>query len=191
MKTIVGVLLAAGSAQRFGTAKLLHPLPDGEPIGVAAARSLLSALPHCVAVVRPGDVLLHRELTRLGVRLVENPAPEGGLGSSLAVGVEASADADGWLIALGDMPFIRVATIAALAGAVRDGASIVAPEVGGRRGHPVGFAGHWGPALRALRGDRGARDLIEAHPGALQLHTTDDRGVLHDIDSPDDLQASP
>ena len=40
-----GLLLAAGSARRFGGGKLLAKLPDGCPVGVAACRTLLAALP--------------------------------------------------------------------------------------------------------------------------------------------------
>ena len=49
---ITGILLAAGSARRFGSNKLLHPLLTGVPIAVTAARRLLAVLPRCVAVVR-------------------------------------------------------------------------------------------------------------------------------------------
>ncbi len=52
---IVGVLLAAGSATRFGGDKLLAPLVDGAPIGVAALRNLGPAVDVVLAVVRPGD----------------------------------------------------------------------------------------------------------------------------------------
>jgi CTP:molybdopterin cytidylyltransferase MocA len=55
---ICGILLAAGAAKRFGGGKLLHPLPDGTPLGVAAARNLAMALPGVLAVVRPGDSAL-------------------------------------------------------------------------------------------------------------------------------------
>jgi len=55
---IVGILLAAGYSTRFGTNKLLAPLPaggpeTGAPVAVAAARHLAEALPEPVAVVRP------------------------------------------------------------------------------------------------------------------------------------------
>jgi molybdenum cofactor cytidylyltransferase len=55
---LVGILLAGGSGTRFrasgGGDKLLHPLPDGTPIAVAALRQLVAAVPRVVAVVRPG-----------------------------------------------------------------------------------------------------------------------------------------
>ena len=63
---IVGVLLAAGSATRFGGDKLLRPLPDGTPIGVAALKNLAAAVDTVVAVVRIGDEALATALAAHG-----------------------------------------------------------------------------------------------------------------------------
>jgi molybdenum cofactor cytidylyltransferase len=52
---ITGILLAAGNASRFGSNKLLHLLPDGTPIAMAAARNLKAAIPSSLAIVRPQD----------------------------------------------------------------------------------------------------------------------------------------
>ena len=58
---IVGLLLAAGSATRFGSDKLQHALPHGVSIAVQSARHLKSALGRVVAVVRPNsDQLISR-----------------------------------------------------------------------------------------------------------------------------------
>lgn len=187
MSRIVGVLLAAGSGQRFGAHKLHQPLADHTPLGVAAARSLVDALPESVAVVRPGDHVLHEAFAAMGLIVVENPVAARGMGASLAVGVRAAAGADGWLIALADMPWIRPATIRGLADRLATGASIVVPEHAGRRGHPVGFTHRWGAELGMLSGDRGARDLIAANAGLVQRYATEDAGVLRDVDRRSDL----
>lgn len=188
MTAIVGVLLAAGAGRRFGPDKLLHPLPGGEPIGIAAARNLVAAVPDAVAVVRPGDRALADALSAIGLRVVENPRASAGMGTSLAAGIHSRPDAEGWVIALADMPWIRPATIATVAQALRDGASLAAPLHGGRRGHPVGFGARWRPALLALSGDAGARDLLAAHAAELSLLPTDDPGVLRDVDETEDLR---
>ena len=52
---IVGILLAAGSATRFGGDKLLAKMPGDTPIGVATLKNLAAAVDAVVAVVRPGD----------------------------------------------------------------------------------------------------------------------------------------
>jgi len=189
MKTpeIAGVLLAAGSAQRFGGNKLLHSLPDGTPVAVAAARTLVQAVPVSIAVVRPGDTELTEHLSALGLRIVENPLATEGMGTSLAAGILATADAAGWIIGLADMPWILPGTIATLADRLRAGASIVAPVHAGQRGHPVGFSSRWRRDLCLLTGDMGARGLLKAHTSLLDKLETDDQGVIGDIDFQADI----
>jgi molybdenum cofactor cytidylyltransferase len=184
---VTGILLAAGSASRFGAAKLLHQLPDGVPVGIAAARALLKAVPNAIAIVRSGDHALIDAYAAIGMKVVENPLADEGMGTSLSAGVGATADAAGWLIALADMPWLQAATIAALADRLNNGASMIAPVYQGRRGHPVGFASRWRKELQALSGDRGARHLLTNCPNELELLTTDDAGVLKDVDLPRDL----
>ena len=172
MTEITGILLAAGSAHRFGTPKLLHPLHDGVPIAVVAAQSLIQVLPNTLAVVKPGDHELIELFTGLGLHIIENSLAGEGMGTSLAAGINATSQADGWLIMLADMPWIQSATIAALAGRLEKGASMVAPVYAGRRGHPVGFSSRWLQPLRDLSGDKGARDLIAGNSDALELLAT-------------------
>jgi molybdenum cofactor cytidylyltransferase len=187
MTGLAGILLAAGTASRFGAAKLLHPLPDGMPVGVAAAGALLQSVPNSIAIVRPGDHALIKAFSAVGLQVVENPLADEGMGSSLAAGVCATSGATGWLIALADMPWLQPATITALADRLNSGASIVAPVYQGRRGNPVGFSSRWQKALQALSGDKGARDLLANYPDELELLTTEDAGVLQDVDHPRDL----
>lgn len=187
MPRIAGVLLAAGRGRRFGAPKLLAPLADGTPLGLAAAHHLRAALPEVVAVVHPEDRELARLLAAAGMRVVACADAEAGMGVSLAAGVSATADADGWLITLADMPYVTVDSVRLLGQALADGAALVAPCYRGQRGHPVGFSAEFGPALRALQGDRGARDLLARHADRLQCLEVDDPGILRDVDTPADL----
>jgi molybdenum cofactor cytidylyltransferase len=188
MTEIAGILLAAGSARRFGAHKLLQPLHDSVTVAAAAAEVLSAVLPKTTAVVKPGDYLLIELFTELGLHVVENPLAEEGMGTSLAAGITATVDADGWLIALADMPWIQSTTICAVADRLLKGASIVAPVYAGQRGHPVGFSSRWLQPLRSLSGDSGARDLITENADALELLYTEDAGILKDVDYPQDLK---
>jgi molybdenum cofactor cytidylyltransferase len=109
------------------------------------------------------------------------------MGASLAWGVAQTRAADGWLVALADMPFIAPSTLRAVTTAVREPLGIAAPLYGGRRGHPVAFGRGHGAALSRLSGDAGARALLQAHAGSLLLLPCDDPGVLQDIDLPEQL----
>lgn len=179
-----GILLAAGQGRRFGADKLLQPLADGTLMALAAARQLQAVLPHSIAVVADAEGELAGQLARLGLQVVANPHTAQGMGTSIACGVAACPAARGWVIALADMPWVPESIIRAVAGALEQGADIVAPVCQGRRGHPAGFAARHGAALQQLRGEAGARAIITAHRASLQLIETTDLGVLLDVDEP-------
>ena len=184
---ISAILLAAGSGSRFGGDKLLHPLADGVAIGAHAARNLLAAGLAVVAVVKQGDFPLADMLEQEGCTVAMFGHAARGMGASLAHGVGARRNADGWIIALADMPSIKSATIAAVVRELEAGRDLVAPVYKGQRGHPVGFGKRFGVQLLALDGDAGARDIIAAHKGELVLIECDDPGILQDIDRRADI----
>jgi molybdenum cofactor cytidylyltransferase len=183
----VGLLLAAGSASRFGSDKLQHPLPHGVSIAVQAARHLKAEIPRVVAAVRPQAAETARALEAEGCEVVICERAAEGMGASLACAARAAGAADGYLVALADMPFVRPSTIAAVREALARGALLAAPYWRARRGHPVGFAGRLRGALEASSGDEGARRLLEAHAAELVKVPVGDPGAIRDIDQPSDL----
>jgi molybdenum cofactor cytidylyltransferase len=187
LEPIVGILLAAGSATRFGGDKLLARLEDGTPVGVAALNNLAGVVDVVVAVVRPDDDVLAGLLSAQGARVSACPDSAEGMGASLRWGVRASPLAAAWIIALADMPWIAPQTIARVTDALRAGALLAAPRVRGTRGHPVGIAARFYAELVDLSGDEGAKNLVSAHAASLQWIDVDDPGILCDVDIPGDL----
>ena len=187
-KTIAGILLAAGAGQRFGGEKLLHPLEDGVAIAAHAARNLLAVVPDVVAVVRWGDFPLYDMLEQEGCQVTMFQGAARGMGASLAHGVAQARGAEGWIVALADMPRIAPDTIRAVVIALREGAPIAAPVYKGERGHPVGFGATLRDELLKLDGDQGARAVLERHRDAVKLIECDDPGVLFDVDRKSDLK---
>lgn len=190
---IAGILLAAGASVRFGAEKLLAPLPSsssrhaGKPLAVASYLNLAAELARVVVVVRPGASALAALLASVHATTVECVGADAGMGASLACGVGATETAAGWIVALADMPWIAPQSIRRVVAALRGGAGIVAPTYRGRRGHPVGFGASYRDALLALRGDRGARDVIAAQADDLLEIEVDDPNVNKDVDVPGDL----
>ena len=184
---IAGILLAAGSSSRFGAHKLLHPLPDGTPMAIAALRNLAQGVEQVIVVVRPGDAQLMQLLVREKAQLRTCAKADQGMGASLACGVCAAPDAAGWIIALADMPFVPAEIVRTLAAQLKAGDAIVAPAYLGERGHPVGFGRAFYPALSALSADHGARHILKQHADRVTLIPCTDPGVLRDIDTQADL----
>jgi molybdenum cofactor cytidylyltransferase len=187
-----GILLAAGRGLRFdpqgGSNKLLQPFGDHDLVVTATAKTLLAVLPTVVAVVRPGADEVKSRLRDLGCQVATCPTADEGMGASLVHALSNARDADGWLIALGDMPFVQMATISALINAIRSGADIVVPTFHGRRGNPVAFSKVYLPELLQLGGDEGARRLLAALP--VTEIAVEDEGIHRDIDTMEDIKGS-
>lgn len=187
---IRGILLAGGASSRFGSQKLLHRLPDGSLIGARAAATLRAGIGNVLAVVRPGDAELMRIFAEAGCDILETPRALQGMGGSLSAAVAASRNAEGWVIALADMPFISVETVQSVRDALAQGAEIVQPVHARQGGHPVGFSARFGDELAALSGDEGARSLLRRHAANIRSIDVADANIRRDIDVPADLAAN-
>ncbi len=188
---MLGILLAAGASTRFGSDKLQQPLPHGVTVAVQAARHLKVAVPRVLAVVRPGENTTAEALRDEGCEVVVCERAIEGMGASLACAARSAGGVDGYVIALGDMPFIRPSTIAAVRDALVAGAPLAAPYFRTYRGHPVGIAARFRGELEALGGDEGAKQVLAAHMQDLVKIPVGDPGVLRDIDKPEDLVRPP
>ena len=151
------LLLCGGIASRFGSDKLLARVKRGRESGgmaALAARTAIEGAGAVTAVIPPGATRLRKLLEKTGCEILETPDTVRGIGASLAAGVSHASRAGGWIVALGDMPFIDSATFAAVARTLAAGAIIAAPVLhDGRRGHPVGFSRELREELVALDGD--------------------------------------
>lgn len=188
---IVGLLLAAGRGRRFDSSgmhnKLLQPVPtrSGRTVLASAVGNLAAALPTCV-VLRSDEPDLVDQIGESS--WVKCGSADDGMAASLVCGLQQTVDAAGWVIALGDMPYVQTVTIQVLAAALRGGADIAVPAYAARRGNPVGFSRLHLPNLLALRGDRGARSLLQSFP-VVEVEV-EDSGIHQDIDVVADIRHS-
>lgn len=141
------VILAAGASKRLGHPKQLVEI-GGETL-LARAYRIASA-------VAPAIVVTRRELA-FGDAVI-NEHPEEGMASSIRLGV-AACDGDVLLMTC-DQPHVTSAHLRALIDA---GAPIAATAYAGIAGVPAFFARQFREELLALRGDVGARRVIERH----------------------------
>ncbi|MFE9681040.1 NTP transferase domain-containing protein [Streptomyces sp. NPDC006285] len=188
---VAGLLLAAGGGRRLGgrpKALLEH---RGRPLVEYAAGVLRAAGCSRVHVVLGAGADAVRERAELpGCVLVENPAWEEGMGSSLRAGLESLRDtgARAALVSLVDQPGIGREATARLLAAYGSPATLAAAAYEGRRGHPVLLgADHWTDIAATATGDRGARAYLRARADAITLVECADVARPHDIDTVADL----
>ena len=188
---IAAVILAAGASRRMGRPKLTLPWREGGTIIGHVVHVYRSAGASPVVVVASErDHALAEALTDLQVTLVLNPhSAEGEMFSSVKAGLEAlgGTKVEAVLLAPGDHPQIAPATVGLLIEAWRERrARIIAPSLEGRRGHPI-LIGRalWGAVL-SLAADKTMRDFLREREEEIEYVVVEDRGVLRDIDTPDD-----
>jgi molybdenum cofactor cytidylyltransferase len=158
---IVGLLLAAGGARRFGSQKLVAPLGDTTVVR-HAAESLAQSTDALIVVVGSEAVTVARALHGVNATIVENAEWERGLSTSIRCGVaSATPETSALLIALGDEPLVNRDVPRAVIAAWRaTGKPIVVPRYAGESGHPALFEPSIFAELMALEGDAGAKRVI-------------------------------
>jgi molybdenum cofactor cytidylyltransferase len=180
---IACIVLAAGRSTRFGAADKLAANWRGRPL-LDAALGVLDSLPFAQSIVvcRQGGP----DTAWCGFRRVEVPADAVQQSDSLRAGL-AELDpqrCSGVLIALGDMPRITPQLIERMLAQFdpADPACVIAASNGRTPSPPALFAKALLPALQALQGDSGARDLLRS---ATLVETSAEE--LSDIDRTEDL----
>lgn len=186
MDNVTGILLAAGSSQRFGADKQ-SALIGRAPMLTRAASTMLDAGFDLPIVVLGAHAAEHsRLLYGLPVRVVRNPAAASGIASSLISALDAAGDCEAVCVTVCDQPAVTARHLRMLVGAWRKTrASIVASNYAGTNGVPAVFAASHFSELRDLRGDRGAGPLLARYTHSLQ--TIPLPGGDIDIDTPADL----
>ncbi|ALL39809.1 nucleotidyltransferase family protein [Serratia marcescens] len=169
-KLNAGFADAAGERRSLFEHTLCQALASGLPVQVVTRPDNLPVLAACAANQVPVTLLA-----------------SAGLGDSIAAGVAATPHWQGWLIHLADMPFVGADVFRQVADALRQH-PIVRPCYAQQPGHPVGFSALLRKPLCQLRGDNGARELLQG--AAVHLLPLEHPGVVRDIDLPSQLPAS-
>ena len=186
---IEAIVLAAGKGERMGAIKPLVEI-DGQPALARVVETLRGAgIDRIIVVLGYEAASIEKEINLAGCIVAKNANYESGMGSSLALGVSlVLPEANGFLIAHADMPYVKAGTVSSVMARALEGAKIVTPVYNGRRGFPVYL--HRGcreDLIPTLRGEIGARDYISQHEEDLVLVEVDDPGATIDIDRPEDV----
>jgi len=195
---VAGIILAAGSASRFGAPKQILPW-RGVPLVQHVIHTALTAGLYPIKVVIGAyraqvQAVLETlpEVKSGNVGVIYNPNWNDGLSASIRAGLqELPTISNGAVFLLADQPHIPYQLVRALRSVHAQTRSwAVAPNFRGRRANPVLFSRELFPRLMALQGDTGGRTLLR-EPAifpiawvAWELSNLD-----FDIDEPSDYQS--
>lgn len=186
---IVGLLLAAGGATRFGSQKLLAKL-DGVPIVRRAADALIQCVQPTIVVVGSEAAAIAAALEGTYAVMFENHEWSEGLSSSLRSGIRVMPRAaEAAVVCLGDQPGLDPEVIRAVVAHWQETQKpIVCARYRGERGHPVLLARSVFDEVESITGDIGARALMARDPSRVAFVDVD-AVAPRDVDTPDDLAA--
>lgn len=205
---IAGIVLAAGESKRMGEIKQLLDW-QGEPVIRRTVRNVCSGGFDLVRVVIGAYAdKLAPILDDLNVELIYNPHYREGQSISVKSGLAGldgfnavmelaqltrldnqALEFSGAAFIPGDMPLIQAETFGQMIEFFRKvEPGILVPTYQGERGNPVFFHRRFFAELSLIQGDRGGREVFGRYPEAVQMIPVDDRGILLDLDSPEDYQ---
>jgi molybdenum cofactor cytidylyltransferase len=189
---IAAIVLAAGRGARFSGAqnKLLAELGGRPLLRRSVEAALASRVTRTIVVTGHSRAKAEAALTDLPVVLAHNPDFASGMASSLRAGLSLAAEEAGVLVLLADMPGVSPDTLDQLIMVFGNAPSpcvAVVPVYSGRRGNPVLLGRKLFPRLAELKGDEGARQLLQSSDGVLEA-PVEDKGVVADVDTAADLE---
>ncbi len=185
------VILAAGQSHRFGAgdAKLLLPVAGKSLVQHAidaAAQSLVSS---CTLVVGAHAEEILRSIDSRRCAVVDNEDWREGIASSLRAGLAQHLDDDACIFMVADQPFVTTADLDHLIRCYMERrTSMVALRSNDVWGSPMLFPQSDFLALRALRGDTGAKRYALRHAARIEFVEAAQSQAFTDIDTPQDYE---
>ncbi|MBV9944492.1 MAG: nucleotidyltransferase family protein [Solirubrobacterales bacterium] len=183
---IGGLILAAGAGTRFGErSKLLAEL-EGRPLleHALAAQCAVAELERVVVVLGASANEILASVDFMRAEPVVCPRWREGQACSLRCGIDQLTSAGGVsrvIVTLGDQPLIGPELIARFVGEPPG----TRATYGGRPGHPVVLGPVQLRAISDLRGDVGAREILQGGP-TIECGSS---SAARDVDTPEDLEA--
>jgi CTP:molybdopterin cytidylyltransferase MocA len=184
---VTAVVLAAGQATRFGSAKQLARV-EGVTLVQHAIDAGAEAGEVVVVLGARADEIEPTLRLPPGGRTVRNPDYADGQSTSLRAGISAvHPGAAAIVVLLADQPGVTASEVRAVVdGFAETGAPIVRVSYRGSPGHPVLIARDLFGEVMAESGDQGARGVLARHAD-LVLDVAVDADPPGDVDTPDDL----
>lgn len=188
MPNIPILLLAAGSSSRMGTSKALLAW-NQEPLIVSRIQALKATGQNVYVVLGASSDTIAPFVKNREVCICTNPQWEEGMSTSIAFGVKSIRSQEQWvdgiLITTIDQPLVDTSYLNAILALYQKGQQqiIVSESDKGWHGVPALFDRHYLEALSQLKGDTGAKEIVQTHPQKVGVISGGEK--LVDMDTPE------
>ena len=187
---VSGLVLAAGASTRLGRPKQLLPFGATTLLGhVFAEARAAASLDELIVVIGGAAAEVRQRVDLADAKVVENPEFGDGCSTSYRTGLAAlDPRAEAVVILLGDQPGVERAVIDTVVDEwrrTRDRIMLAAYR--GREGHPLVFARALFDQLVALRGDKAAWKIVDAHRDWIRAVPMD-RAHPRDVNTPEEYE---
>jgi molybdenum cofactor cytidylyltransferase len=188
---LAAVILSAGASSRMGRPKALLPYREG------------TFLEHLIQVTRHPRIGPTRIVLGAGAQVIRtianldpsvvvlNPEWEQGQLSSIRAGLRSleGIETDGIVLCPIDHPLVSARLVSDLVERFyEEKKAIVLPTYNGHRGHPAIFSSALYGELVAAPDEKGARSVVWSHAADILEVSTDEEGVVLNLNDPDMLR---
>lgn len=195
MRSIAGVILAAGMSKRFGSTKQLVDLDGKNLLERVVEAAVGSGLTEVFVVLgyQYDRILSHLPHLKNSpkVKILFNPDYQTGMGSSVQCGLTAARiKYDHVMFFVADQPFLSHEIINHLLHKYsQTDKQICIPVCLGRKGNPTIFGVSHFDQLLNISGDKGGREIIADNPENVLRVPIKNSMALFDIDTLEDIKS--
>ena len=187
---ISAILLAAGQSKRMlGENKLIKKIHNIPLIKHSVQNILASSIDELIIVVGYQKEIIKDTIDKDDkIKFVFNEDYKSGIGSSIKMGIKnLSEKTEFFFICLGDMPNIKKQTYNKII-EVKNNKEIIVPTYKGKRGNPILFSKKMKNELMLIKGDVGAKKILELNKEKIFTVPIEDDGIIIDYDTKLDLK---
>jgi len=189
--TVAALILSAGSSRRMGSPKALLRIGKHTFLQHLIHVICEAGLTNKIVILGHESETIRESLTSFDGIIIVNDEWERGQLSSIIAGIKNldRTNCLGVLICPVDHPMISSELVKRLLAAFHQTKKkIIIPEYHGRKGHPIVISSELFPEINNASLEIGLREVVHAHKNDIELVSTEEEGVIVNIDTPEDYR---
>ena len=186
---ISSILLAAGQSKRMkGENKLIKQMKGIPLIQHSVKNILLSPIDELIIILGYQKEIVKKIIDKnKKIKFVYNNDFESGMASSIITGLkQLSENTESFFICLGDMPLVNSNIYNQLINS-KNKKDIIVPNYMNQQGNPVLFNKSMKEKIMSIKGDVGAKKIIESNRDQVLNITINDESVIRNYNTPENF----